>query len=169
MLEHATAGSDFSNYKIAASPVQEHPTGPEWWTDYQAVSYILTSKRGDRQQFANMIQTCHAAGVKVIAGKLTVSSLSSLSCPSPIARNDSKISCVQDTIFNHMTGGNGTGVAGSTFTQYDYPPIYQYDNFHHCGLEPGDNIVNYDNAVEVQTCQLDGLAEYVFSFVSDHA
>ena len=60
-----------------------------------------------------------------------------------------------------MCGGNGTGVAGSTFTQYDYPPIYQYDNFHHCGLEPDDNIVNYDNAVEVQTCQLDGLAEYV--------
>ena len=24
-----------------------------------------------------------------------------------------------------------------------------------------NNIVNYDNAVEVQTCQLDGLAEYV--------
>ena len=32
-------------------------------------------------------------------------------------------------------------------------------DFHHCGLEPGDTIVNYDNRLEVQTCELDGLAE----------
>lgn len=52
----------------AASPAQEHVQGPQWWTDYQPVSYNLTSKRGNRQQFANMIKTCHTAGVKVIAG-----------------------------------------------------------------------------------------------------
>lgn len=46
----------------------EHIQGTQWWTDYQPVSYILTSKRGDRTQFANMITTCHAAGVNVIAG-----------------------------------------------------------------------------------------------------
>jgi hypothetical protein len=37
--------------------------------DYQTVSYILTSKRGNQAQFQNMITTCHAAGVKVIAGE----------------------------------------------------------------------------------------------------
>jgi hypothetical protein len=38
-------------------------------------------------------------------------------------------------------------------------------DFHHCGLEPNDEIVNYDNRLEVQTCQLDNLAEYaVFLF-----
>lgn len=69
-----------------------------------------------------------------------------------------------DTIFNHMSGADsGTGVAGSSFTHYNYPGIYQVQDFHHCGLEPNDNIVNYDNAVEVQTCQLDGLAECDFS------
>jgi len=47
------------------------------------------------------------------------------------------------------------------FTYYDYPRIYNYWDFHHCGLEPGDNIVNYNNAQEVWTCQLGGLAEYV--------
>ena len=50
------------------SPPQEHIQGDEWWTDYQPVSYILTSKRGDRTQFANMITTCHDAGVGVIVG-----------------------------------------------------------------------------------------------------
>lgn len=65
-----------------------------------------------------------------------------------------------DTIFNHMTGSDsGTGVAGSSYTHYNYPGIYQNQDFHHCGLEPNDDIVNYDNAVEVQTCQLVGLAE----------
>ena len=59
-----------------------------------------------------------------------------------------------------MTGqSSGTGVAGSSFTQYDYPGIYTTSNFHMCGLEPGNNIVNWDNPVEVYTCQLDGLAE----------
>jgi hypothetical protein len=51
------------------SPAQEHVEGFEWWTDYQPVSYILTSKRGDQSQYKAMIDTCHAAGVKVIAGQ----------------------------------------------------------------------------------------------------
>lgn len=66
-----------------------------------------------------------------------------------------------DTIFNHMSGqdNGGTGVAGSSFQHYVYPGIYQNQDFHHCGLEPGDDIVNYDNRVEVQTCELVNLAE----------
>ena len=52
-----------------------------------------------------------------------------------------------------MTGtDSGTGVAGSTFTHYDYPGIYEDQDFHHCGLEPNDDILNWDNAVEVYTC-----------------
>ncbi|KAH7918792.1 glycoside hydrolase family 13 protein [Leucogyrophana mollusca] len=118
---------------VQASPAQEHITGTQWWTDYQPVSYNLTSKRGDRAQYAAMIQTCEAAGVSIIA----------------------------DTIFNHMTGNaNGTGIAGDSYTQYAYPAVpYTSDNFHYCGLEPDNNIVNWDNEVEVWTCQLDGLAD----------
>ncbi|KAJ7443711.1 glycoside hydrolase [Mycena latifolia] len=117
---------------VQVSPPQEHITGSQWWTDYQPVSYILTSKRGNEAQFQNMINACHAAGVKVIA----------------------------DTIFNHMAGiDSGTGTAGSTFTHYVYPGIYEDQDFHHCGLEPNDEIVNYDNRLEVQTCQLDNLAD----------
>ncbi|EJF63956.1 glycoside hydrolase [Dichomitus squalens LYAD-421 SS1] len=117
---------------VQVSPPQEHVTGDQWWTDYQPVSYILTSKRGNRDQFASMISTCHAAGVGVIV----------------------------DTLWNHMTGSDsGTGVAGSSYTHYNYPGIYQNQDFHHCGLEPGDDIVNYDNRLEVQTCELDNLAD----------
>ncbi|KAF7369655.1 Alpha-amylase [Mycena venus] len=117
---------------VQVSPPQEHITGSQWWTDYQPVSYILTSKRGNQAQFQSMISTCHAAGVKVIS----------------------------DTLFNHMTASNsGTGIAGSSYTYYNYPGIYQNQDFHHCGLEPNDDIVNYDNRLEVQTCQLDGLAD----------
>ncbi|KAJ6476448.1 glycoside hydrolase [Mycena vitilis] len=117
---------------VQVSPPQEHVQGAQWWTDYQPVSYILTSKRGNEAQFQSMVSTCHAAGVKVIA----------------------------DTLFNHMAGSDsGTGVAGSSFTHYNYPGIYQTQDFHHCGLEPGDDIVNYDNRVEVQTCELVNLAD----------
>ncbi|KAL0572053.1 hypothetical protein V5O48_009911 [Marasmius crinis-equi] len=54
---------------------------------------------------------------------------------------------------------SGTGTAGSSFTQYDYPGIYDTENFHHCGLEPGDDIENYGDRVEVQTCELVNLAD----------
>ncbi|KAF9526236.1 glycoside hydrolase [Crepidotus variabilis] len=117
---------------VQVSPPQEHVTGSQWWTDYQPVSYTLTSKRGNRSQFQNMITKCHAAGVKVIV----------------------------DTIWNHMTGSSsGTGVAGSSYTQYNYPGIYQTQDFHHCGLEPNDDIVNYNSRAEVQTCELVNLAD----------
>lgn len=54
---------------VQVSPAQEHIQGAQWWTDYQPVSYIIQSKRGTRAQYAAMIQTCHAAGVGVIAGE----------------------------------------------------------------------------------------------------
>ena len=54
---------------------------------------------------------------------------------------------------------SGTGTAGSSFTHYDYPGIYQTQDFHYCGLEPYDDINNYGNRQEVQTCELVNLAE----------
>ncbi|KAG9120193.1 hypothetical protein FRC07_004402, partial [Ceratobasidium sp. 392] len=110
---------------VQVSPPAEHVSGSQWWTDYQPVSYTLTSKRGNRSQFQSM-----AAGVGVIA----------------------------DTILNHMAGSDsGTGVGGST--HYDYPGIYQTQGFHHCGLELGDDIVTIIVGPEVQTCELDNLAD----------
>ncbi|PFH47276.1 glycoside hydrolase family 13 protein [Amanita thiersii Skay4041] len=128
---------------VQVSPPAEHIQGPQWWTDYQPVSYTLTSKRGNRAQFQNMVSACHSAGVGVIA----------------------------DVLFNHMSGSeSGTGVAGTSFTHYNYPGLYQAQDFHHCGLEPGDDIVNYGNRAEVQTCELVNLAErtpFAFSLATD--
>lgn len=98
-----------------------------------------------------MISACHTAGVKVIVGHLFSECLIDV-----LALTCQRV----DTVFNHMTMlDNGTGVAGSPFTHYEYPGIYQFANFHHCGLEPGDDIVNFTSRVEVQTCELVNLAE----------
>ena len=65
-----------------------------------------------------MISECHAAGVKVLAGRYIVFYLHIIT--SFFNYND------LDTIFNHMAGiNNGTGVAGDSFTQYVYPGIYE--------------------------------------------
>ncbi|KAF5376995.1 hypothetical protein D9615_007302 [Tricholomella constricta] len=117
---------------VQVSPPAEHIQGSQWWTDYQPVSYTLTSKRGNRDQFQNMISACQSAGVKVIA----------------------------DTLFNHMAGiESGTGIGGSSFSHYNYPGIFQVQNFHHCGLTYGNEIVNYSDRAQVQTCELVKLAD----------
>jgi hypothetical protein len=40
---------------LLVSPAQEHIVGPQWWTDYQPVSYNLTSKRGNRTQYQKLV------------------------------------------------------------------------------------------------------------------
>lgn len=63
-----------------------------------------------------------------------------------------------DTIWNHMAGlDSGSGTAGSSFTKYNYPGIYQNQDFHTCR----HGINDWNNASEIQTCELAGLAECV--------
>jgi alpha-amylase len=71
---------------VEVSPPQEHIQGAQWWTSYQPVSYKIAGRLGDRASFQNMVSTCHAAGVKVVA----------------------------DAVVNHMTAGSGTGTGGTT-------------------------------------------------------
>jgi len=113
---------------VQVSPPNEHVTGPAWWTRYQPVSYKIESRGGTREEFADMVARCKAAGVGIYA----------------------------DAVINHMAGiPELSGVAGSEFTEYDYPAVpYNYDDFHHCGLNDQDTVVNYDNLEEFQTCQL---------------
>ena len=67
-LWHSLESSDSPTVR-AVNPPQESIGGDQWWTDYQAVSYQLTSKHGNRQQFQNMVNACHSAGVGVIVGE----------------------------------------------------------------------------------------------------
>jgi alpha-amylase len=122
---------------VQVSPPQEHVVLPgkgfPWWQDYQPVSYKVDTRRGNRAAFASMVSTCHAAGVKVYA----------------------------DAVINHMTQGasTGPGSAGSSYTHYDYPGIYQTQDFHHCGRNGNDDIANYFDRYEVQNCELVDLAD----------
>ena len=151
------------------SPPQEHIAGAQWWTDYQPVSYNIVSKRGDRTQFQKFVSLYAlfvALSVELFilvwSTPATVLEWELLQVYSPQDFRTAflHVTYKLDTLFNHMAGiDSGTGVDGSTFTHYNYPGIYQNQDFHHCGLEPGDDIVNYDNRVEVQTCELVNLAE----------
>ena len=123
---------------VQVSPPQEHVVlpgrGHPWWQDYQPVSYQLTSRRGDRAAFASMVRTCHAAGVKIYV----------------------------DAVVNHMAGGasTGAGSGGSTYTQYAYPAVpYGSGDFHHCGRNGNDDIVNWGDRWEVQNCELVDLSD----------
>ncbi|KAG8883606.1 hypothetical protein FRB97_006300 [Tulasnella sp. 331] len=97
------------------------------------MSYSITGKLGNRDAFATMAATCHSNGVGVIV----------------------------DTVMNHQTAQtSGTGYNGDAFTKYNYPGTYSTADFHHsqCGTSDGQ-IHNYDNATEVQFCELDSLAD----------
>ncbi|MGY2062360.1 alpha-amylase family glycosyl hydrolase, partial [Nocardia gipuzkoensis] len=54
---------------VQTSPPEEHSLLPElgfpWWQSYSAVSYGLTSRYGTREDLAQMVRSCHAAGVRV--------------------------------------------------------------------------------------------------------
>jgi alpha-amylase len=89
---------------VQVSPPAEHIQGPQWWTSYQPVSYKIAGRLGDRTAFQNMVNTCHAAGVKVVV----------------------------DTVVNHMAAASGTGTGGSSYTKYDYPGLYSSYDFDDC-------------------------------------
>ncbi|MFF9766368.1 alpha-amylase family protein [Streptomyces sp. NPDC014636] len=89
---------------VQVSPPAEHIQGAQWWTSYQPVSYRIAGRLGDRTAFRNMVNTCHAAGVKVVV----------------------------DTVVNHMAAGSGTGTGGSSYTKYDYPGLYSSHDFDDC-------------------------------------
>jgi len=117
---------------VQTSPPNEHIPGPQWWTRYQPVSYLVESRSGTREEFAAMVARCRAAGVDVYA----------------------------DAIINHMADvGVGKGVAGSEYTEFSYPVPYGYDEFHRCGRNEDNSISDYQDKWEVQNCQLGGLAD----------
>ncbi|ROQ98337.1 alpha-amylase [Streptomyces sp. 2132.2] len=89
---------------VQVSPPQEHIQGPQWWTSYQPVSYKIAGRLGDRAAFKAMVDTCHAAGVKVVA----------------------------DSVINHMAAGDGVGTGGSSYTKYGYPGIYSGSDMDDC-------------------------------------
>jgi len=60
-----------------------------------------------------------------------------------------------DVVINHMTAGAGTGSAGHKYTKYQYDAVpWTPENFH-----TGCAVTNYNDAANVQLCELSGLAD----------
>ncbi|MER8043143.1 carbohydrate-binding module family 20 domain-containing protein [Streptomyces sp. NPDC094032] len=117
---------------VQVSPPQERIQGSAWWTAYQPVSYKIAGPLGDRTAFKNMVDTCHAAGVKVVA----------------------------DSVINHMAGPSDpnatyTGTGGSTYSKYNYPGVYSGADMDDCRA----TISNYQDRANVQNCELVNLAD----------
>lgn len=82
-----------------------------------------------------MVNTCHSAGVKVIA----------------------------DSVINHMSAGSGTGTGGSAYTKYDYPGLYSGADMDDCRSQIGNynDRGNVQNCELVGLADLDTGEDYV--------
>ncbi|MFI5682446.1 alpha-amylase family protein [Streptomyces sp. NPDC051636] len=120
---------------VQVSPPAEHIQGSQWWTSYQPVGYRIAGRLGDRTAFRTMVNTCHAAGVKVVV----------------------------DTVINHMAAGSGTGTGGSSYTKYDYPGLYSVHDFDDCTSQVTDyaDRWNVQHCELVGLADLDTGEEYV--------
>lgn len=120
---------------VQVSPPQEHIQGGQWWTSYQPVSYKIAGRLGDRSSFANMVSTCHSAGVKVVA----------------------------DSVINHMSAGSGTGTGGSSYTKYNYPGLYSAPDMDDCTAQISNyqDRYNVQHCELVGLADLDTGEEYV--------
>nr|VFJ45866.1 MAG: alpha-amylase [Candidatus Kentron sp. FM]VFJ49103.1 MAG: alpha-amylase [Candidatus Kentron sp. FM]VFK08353.1 MAG: alpha-amylase [Candidatus Kentron sp. FM] len=94
---------------VQISPPNEHIVHDTWWARYQPVSYKLNSRSGTEQELRNMIERCHAAGVKIYA----------------------------DLVFNQTAvwGDGGTGTAGTRWTPRNHPGLYGFKDYHNSGFD----------------------------------
>ncbi|XP_029405441.2 alpha-amylase A [Bactrocera dorsalis] len=118
---------------VQVSPVNENivANNRPWWERYQPISYLLTTRSGNEQQFANMVRRCNDVGVRIYV----------------------------DVVFNHMAAdrANARGTAGSTANpgSKSFPAVpYSSTDFH-----TTCTINNYNDANQVRNCELVGLKD----------
>ncbi|KAJ8298305.1 hypothetical protein KUTeg_024836, partial [Tegillarca granosa] len=128
---------------VQVSPANEHTVITKdyprpWWERYQPVSYKLTSRSGNEQQFKDMVTRCKAVGVRIIV----------------------------DVVVNHMTGlgRKGTGSGGTSFDadNYDFPGVpYRREHFNSRSKCPSGSggVDNYGDPNNVRNCFLVGLTD----------
>ncbi|XP_054738198.1 alpha-amylase A-like [Anastrepha obliqua] len=118
---------------VQVSPVNENVVigNRPWWERYQPISYLLTTRSGNEEQFANMVKRCNNVGVRIYV----------------------------DVVFNHMAADNanarGTGGSTADPSRKSFPAVpYSSTDFHtSCGIS------NYNDANQVRNCELSGLKD----------
>ncbi|MCU6435709.1 alpha amylase C-terminal domain-containing protein [Undibacterium sp. Jales W-56] len=116
---------------VQVSPPHASASLNAWYDVYQPVNFTsLKSNMGTEAEFQSMINTCHAAKVRVYA----------------------------DVVVNHMAAGSGTATDGSTWNsatlQY---PYFSASDFHPaCDIAPSDY---NNNRYNVMFCRLVGLPD----------
>ena len=65
------------------------------------------------------------------------------------------VGIIVDAVINHMTAGAGTGSNGTAYTKYSYPGTWAASDFR----APPCGVSNYQDAANVQDCELLGLAD----------
>lgn len=118
---------------VQISPPGASKVAGGWWGVYQPVNYTnLTSRMGTPTQLQNMINACHAAGVRVYA----------------------------DIVVNQMADGSGTATDGSTWNAATLSyPYFSANDFHaNCNIQDSD-YNSPSGRWAVQNCRLGGLPD----------
>lgn len=121
---------------VQVSPVNENVIieNRPWWERYQPMSYHIITRSGNELEFANMVERCNRAGVRIYV----------------------------DVIPNHMAAKQGhaigTGNATANVAKRLYPGVpYGPNDFHHSCSIRGESYGT--NANEVRNCELVGLPD----------
>lgn len=118
---------------VQISPPGASKNANGWWGVYQPVNYVgLTSRMGNASQLQAMVNTCHAAGVRVYA----------------------------DIVVNQMADGSGTATDGSSWNANTLSyPYFSGNDFHaNCAIQDSD----YNSPAgrnNVMNCRLGGLPD----------
>nr|AAO14611.1 AMYREL [Drosophila greeni] len=119
---------------VQVSPVNENiiSAGRPWWERYQPISYKLTTRSGNEEEFADMVRRCNDVGIRIYV----------------------------DVLLNHMSGdfdGVAVGTAGTEAepSKKSFPGVpYTAQDFH-----PSCEITDWNNRFQVQECELVGLKD----------
>lgn len=118
---------------VQISPPTAAQNGVNWYDIYQPVDYTsFVSKMGNATEFQSMINTCHAAGVRVYA----------------------------DIVVNHLSAASGTATNGASFSAATLTyPRFSANDFHaNCAIQDGD-YGTPGNRNSVTSCRLVGLPD----------
>lgn len=118
---------------VQVSPPQASASLGAWWDVYQPVNFAsLKSNMGTEAEFQSMVNTCHAAKVRVYV----------------------------DVVANHLAAGSGTATDGSAWnsTSLAYPYFSSSDFHPACDIAGGD-YGSPGNRYNVINCRLSGLPD----------